>query len=90
MSNRKMEPGDLTHIDLWGKYDVVSINGNQYYILFVDDNGRYTTINFLKKKDEAAQKVKGYVAYLKTQGKLHKVIRIDQSREFLNKQLEPW
>ena len=37
--NRKMEPGDLTHIDLWGKYDVVSINGNQYYILFMDDSG---------------------------------------------------
>ena len=29
--------GELTHIDLWGKYDITSINGNQYYILFIDD-----------------------------------------------------
>jgi transposase InsO family protein len=28
--------------------------------------------------------------HLKTQGKLHKAIHIDQGTEFLNKQLEPW
>jgi hypothetical protein len=27
----------LTHIDLWGKYPVNSIQGHQYYILFVDN-----------------------------------------------------
>jgi len=25
------EPGELTHIDVWGKYSVSSINGFQYY-----------------------------------------------------------
>jgi hypothetical protein len=36
-TNRKTEAGDLTHIDLWGKYAVKSINSNQYYIVLVDD-----------------------------------------------------
>ncbi|KAF9460598.1 hypothetical protein BDZ94DRAFT_1141706, partial [Collybia nuda] len=36
-TNRKTEPGELTHMDLWGKYSIASINGNQYYIVFVDD-----------------------------------------------------
>lgn len=40
------KPGDLTHIDLWGKYKIISINKNQYYILFVDDASRYVTVFF--------------------------------------------
>ena len=56
--DRKSKPRELTHIDLWGKYDIASIHGNQYYILFVDDTTRYVTVHFLKWKDEAAQHVK--------------------------------
>ena len=36
-TNRVMKPSELTHIDVWGKYRVASINGNQYYTIFVDD-----------------------------------------------------
>ena len=35
--NQITKPGNITHINLWGKYDIASIHGNQYYILFVDD-----------------------------------------------------
>ena len=35
--DRNSSPREITHIDLWGKYDIQSIHGNQYYILFVDD-----------------------------------------------------
>ena len=63
-SERKTVPGKLTHIDLWGKYSVVSINGHQCYIVFVDDAGWYITINFLKGKNQALQKVKEYLTYL--------------------------
>jgi len=31
------DPGELTHIDVWGKYEVTSINGFQYYLLMVDN-----------------------------------------------------
>ena len=34
---RERRVGELTHIDLWGKYDIKSINGHQYYILLVDE-----------------------------------------------------
>ena len=52
---RHTEPGELTHIDLWGKYEVTSINGHQYYIVLVDDASRFVTVDFLKGKDQAAQ-----------------------------------
>jgi len=30
ITNRNTQTGDLIHIDLWGKYTIRSINGNQY------------------------------------------------------------
>jgi hypothetical protein len=48
--NRQTKHGELTHIDLWGKYTVKSIHENQYYLLFVDDMKRYITAECLKEK----------------------------------------
>ena len=84
----KTEPGKLTHIDLWGKYSITSINRNQYYILFVDDAERFTTTEFLKGKGEALQKVKEYLTYLKTQDKKPKAIHVDRGKEFINDNLK--
>lgn len=83
-------PGILTHMDVWGKYDVISINGHQYYLLFVDDATRFTTVTFLKGKNETSQKTKQYLTYLKTQGKRPRAIRIDRGKEFLNENLKSW
>ena len=44
----QMSLGELMHMDLWGKYDVVSIHGHQYYIAFMVDAARYLTVEFLK------------------------------------------
>ena len=84
------EIGDLTHIDLWGKYSTVSIHGNKYYLLMVDDSSRYITTEFLKKKTEAADKIKNYITQLISHNKKTKAIRIDRGREFLNQQLSAW
>ena len=83
-------PGELTHIDLWGKYSIVSINRHQYYIVFVDDAGQYMTVDFLKGKDEASQKVKEYLTYLKTQGRYLRAIHVDGGKEFINQNLCNW
>ena len=60
--------GELTHIDLWGKYDTTSLHSWQYYILFVDDMLRYMTIEFLKTKSQASEHVKAYLTYLQNCG----------------------
>ena len=89
-AEQKTEPGELTHIDIWGKYSITSINRNQYYILFIDDAERFTTTEFLKGKGEAPQKVKEYLTYLKTQDKKPKAIRVDRGKEFVNDDLKTW
>ena len=84
------EPGELTHIDVWGKYSVSSINGFQYYLLMVDDASQYVTVEFMKSKDQAAQKVKNYFTHLKVQGRMPKAIRINRGCEFINDSLLEW
>jgi transposase InsO family protein len=89
-SERQRKIGELTHIDLWGKYDITSINGHQYYILFVDDASRYISMQFLKRKDEATQAVKNYLTHLKAHGKTPLAMQTDQGTEFVNQELKSW
>jgi hypothetical protein len=44
----------------------------------------------MKKKSDVVEKVKNYLTYLKTQGKLPKAIRFDNGKEFLNQGLKDW
>ena len=64
-SIRKTEAGELTHIDLWGRYSIRLINGHQYYLLLVDDAKRFATVKCIKQKSDAAQNVINYLAHLK-------------------------
>jgi IS30 family transposase len=88
-TTRKTEPGELTHIDLWGKYTIKSIHGNQYYVVFVDSTKWYVTVQCLKEKADSTQAVINYLTYLKTQGQI-KGIQIDHGKEFVNEKLEKW
>ena len=90
LSIRKTEAGELTHIDLWGKYSIRLINGHQYYLLLVDNAKRCATIKCVKQKSDAAQAVINYLAHLKTQGRNTKGIQIDCGKEFVNEKLKNW
>ena len=79
--------GELTHVNLWGKYEIKSIHGNQYYLLLIDDAAQHTTVEFLKKKSQTAQKIKEYMMYLKARGTSLCAIHIDCSTEFINDNL---
>jgi len=89
-SGRQTRIGELTHMDLWGKYDVASIHSNQYYLLMIDDTTWYITVEFLKTKDQAAQKIMNYMTYLKTQGRSPCTICADRGTEFVNQSLKDW
>src|SRR6267154_2602667 len=82
--------GKLTHMDLWGKYDITSISRHQYYLLLVDNTTCYVTVYFLKGKHEAAQHVKNYLTYLHVHGISTHTICVDRGTEFINKDLTNW
>ena len=56
----------------------------------MQQESRYTTVHFLKGKDEAVQQVKNYLTYLKTHEKQPRAIKIDRGSEFLNQNLKKW
>ena len=76
-SNWQTEIGELTHMDLWGKYDVASIHGNQYYLLMIDDASRFVCLDFLKAKSDASKYIKNHFTYLQVRDKRPHALRVD-------------
>ena len=89
-SKQFTRPGELTHVDLWGKYHIASINGSCYYLLMVDDATHHVTVEFLKTKDQMNQHIKNYMASLKARDKTPCTIRMDRGTEFDNANLHTW
>ena len=80
------KPGDMTHSDLWGPARVEGINKAKYYISFTNDFTCCTTVKFLTHKLDAFQKIKEHITFIKTHfDHIPKVIQVDNSREFIHK-----
>jgi GAG-pre-integrase domain len=90
VSCRNTKPGELTHIDIWGKYAIRSIHGNKYYLLLLDDAKQYATMNFVKEKSVAVEDIINYLTYLITHGCTPKAIQIYGGGEFVNEKLKSW
>ena len=82
--------GKIMHMDLVGPIDIVSLNGNSYFLMLVDDTTWYVIIKPLRSKGEAVQSVKNYVTHLETQGIHAQTFRFDRGRESLNIELSQW
>jgi hypothetical protein len=82
--------GELTHLDVWDKFPVQSIDKNQYFIRLIDDHTRYITVEGLSLKHNAACKVKDYILSLKVHGKIPRMICCDEGGEFLSRDLTDW
>jgi len=89
-SKQISQSGELTHADLWGKYDTTSINGCQYYLLLINDTTQYITIRFLKAKNHTGQQIKNYFTHLSMWNKCLCAICIDRGTEFVNQDLMSW
>ncbi|KAI0999360.1 hypothetical protein K3495_g8834 [Podosphaera aphanis] len=82
--NRTSAFGDLTHTDVWGSVNVKNTpGGNKYFILFIDDYTRYTTVKFMKDKASIKQQLINYCTFVNTQkGHWPKEIRADNAAEY--------
>lgn len=74
---------DLIHADIWGPFQVGSLNGEHYFLTLVDDYSRFTWLHLMKSKAEVRQLIMRFHAMVFTQfGKLIKIIRTDNGAEF--------
>ncbi|XP_019196007.1 PREDICTED: uncharacterized protein LOC109189835 [Ipomoea nil] len=74
---------DLIHADIWGPFQICSLQGDRYFLSLVDDHSRYTWLHLMRNKSETRQFIKKFHAMVFTQfGTLIKTFRTDNGPEF--------
>jgi hypothetical protein len=82
-------PLEMLHMDLFDPVAYISIDGNKYGLIVVDDYSRFTCVFFLQDKSETQEVLKKFLRRVqnKFNGKVKK-IRSDNDTEFKNTQVE--
>jgi len=74
---------DLIHIDIWGKFPIMTHDGFNYFLTIVEDLSRGTWIYLIKNKSMAIKCIEKFYKMVKTQFKTKiKTIRSDNGGEF--------
>jgi transposase InsO family protein len=82
-------PLEMLHIDLFGPVAYISIGGNKYGLVIIDDYSYFTCMFFLQDKSETQEVLKKFLRM--TQNEFDdkvKKIRSDNDTEFKNTQVE--
>ena len=80
-------PLQLIHTDLAGPMKTASLGGARYYLLFIDDYSRYTTVYILCQKSETFSKFQEYKALVENyHDKKIKALRSDNGGEYTSHQ----
>src|SRR6266508_4358749 len=87
--NRSEIAGERVVSDVWGPAKVKLIGGWSYYISFIDDAKRHSTVLFLAGKGDATGRIKGHVAKVKQKfGKAPRYMRVDNGAELVNMEVK--
>ena len=82
-------PLKLVHMDLFGPITYISIGGNKYGLVIVDDFSRFTWVFFLHDKSEVQGVVKKFIKKAQNEFEVKiKNIRSDNGTEFKNTNIE--
>ncbi|KAJ1522455.1 hypothetical protein ONE63_001645 [Megalurothrips usitatus] len=85
-ADRANEILELIHSDVCEVTDGLSREGFRYFVTFIDDKTRYTTVGFLKTKSEVFEKFKQFkILVEKHTGKFIKYLRSDNGGEYINR-----
>jgi transposase InsO family protein len=82
-------PLEMLHMDLFDPVAYISIDGNKYGLVIIDDYSRFTWMFFLQDKSETQEVLKKFLR--RTQNEFDakvKKIRSDNGTEFKNTQVE--
>jgi hypothetical protein len=82
-------PLKMLHMDLFGSIAYISIDGNKYGLVIVDDYSHFTWVFFLQDKSETQKVLKKFLRISQNEfdAKVKK-IRSDNNTEFKNTQVE--
>jgi transposase InsO family protein len=84
-------PLEMLHIDLFGPIAYISIGGNKYSLIIVDDYSRFTWVFFLQDKGETQEVLNKFLKRAQNEFDAKvKSIRSDNGTEFKNTQVEDY
>jgi transposase InsO family protein len=84
-----IQPLELIHMDLFGPVAYLSIGGNKYGLVIVDDDFCFTWVFFVYDKSQVQEKVKIFIRRAQKEfGLPIKKVRSDNRTEFKNTQVE--
>jgi IS30 family transposase len=88
---KSTKPLKMLHMDLFGPIVYISIGGNKYGLIIIEDYSRFTWVFFLPDKSETQEVLKKFLkrAQNKFDTKVKK-IRSDNGFEFKNTQVEDY
>lgn len=77
------QPLKHIHSDVCGPMSVNSVGGSKYFVTFIDDYSRFTTVYFMKHKSEVIEKFKEFVELVENLFEKHvKSLRSDNESEY--------
>ena len=80
-------PLEIVHRDLCGPMQTPSLNGNVYFMTFIDDYSRKTWVYLLKHKSQSFDMFKRFKAMVeKESGEFIKVLILDRRGEYMSKE----
>jgi hypothetical protein len=83
------KPLELVHTDLCGPTRTKSLQGESYFMLFIDDFTRMGWVCFLKEKSEALNKFKSFKTLVENEKETKiKCLRSDNGGEFTSKEFD--
>jgi hypothetical protein len=88
-AKRSSEILEIIHTDICGLFPTPYLNGQRYFISFIDDHTRYMYLYFLNDKVEALNAFKTYkVEVEKQKEKKIKIVRSDRGGEYYGRYTE--
>ncbi|KAH9750809.1 Integrase catalytic domain-containing protein [Citrus sinensis] len=90
-STRATDLLELIHTDVCGPFNEMARGGYYYFITFIDDHSRYSSVYLMKYKSEAFEKFKEYRNEVEKQtGKVIKTLRSDRGGEYLSGEFQSY
>ena len=81
--HKSSEPLEIIHSNVCGPMSVNSVGCSRYFVTFIDDYSRYTTVYMIKHKSEVLDKFKEFVELAENHtGKRVKILRSDNGIEY--------
>ena len=87
--SRTQQLNQLVHSDLCGPMETLSLSGSSYFLTFIDDYSRYTTVYFVKQKSQVFSCFQDYWRMALRQHDLPiRVICSDNGGEYISKAMK--